>query len=322
MKIGSLSFENNVFLAPMAGFTDISFRGLCKEMGCSLVYSEMVSARALYYGSQNTESMLQVSEEEKPIALQIFGNDPYIMAKVTETFNDNKDICIIDVNMGCPAPKIVKNGEGSALMKNPELAASIVKEMKKASSKPITVKFRKGFSREEVTAIEFAQRLEEAGVDAVTVHGRTREQFYEGNADWDAISKVKAAVNIPVIGNGDIKSWQDAKERLQNSSCDGLMIGRGSLGNPWIFRQINSALKGEDIKELEQDEVIDMCMRQYRLAIKYHGEYRAVREMRKQIAWYIKGLPNCTELKNNINLETDSQKVLDTLEAYKKMLTK
>lgn len=320
MKIGSLSFENNVFLAPMAGYTDISFRGLCKEMGCGLVYSEMVSARALYHGSQNTESMLAVCEEEKPIALQLFGNEPYIMAKVAETFNDNKDISVIDINMGCPAPKIVKNGEGSALMKNPKLAAEIVKEMKKASEKPITVKFRKGFSDDEINAVEFAKELESAGVDAITVHGRTREQFYEGNADWDTIAKVKQAVTIPVIGNGDVRSWQDALERLKNSNCDGIMIGRGSLGNPWIFKQISSALKGESVEEPKYDEIIDMCIRQYKLAIKYHGEYRAVREMRKQIAWYIKGLPNCTELKNNINLETDSERVLEILKAYKQML--
>lgn len=322
MKISNLFFENNVFLAPMAGVTDIAFRGLCKEMGCGLVYSEMVSAKALYYGSNNTESMLKTSEEERPIAVQVFGNDPYIMAKVCERFNYNDEICLVDINMGCPAPKIVNNGEGSALMKSPQLAAEIVREIKKASSKPVTVKFRKGFTNETINAVDFAMIMEQAGADAITLHGRTRQQMYEGKADWDIIGRVKKVVNIPVIGNGDVKSVEDAKLIKDISNCDGIMIGRGSLGNPWLFQQINAGLTGREILYPSYAEKINMCIRHYSLAIKYHGEYQAVREMRKHIAWYIKGMPNCTEIKNTINTHESSDMVIGILSEYRDEIEK
>lgn len=317
MKIGNLEFENNVFLAPMAGVTDIAFRGLCKECGCSLVYTEMISARALYHESKNTKDLLRLSHEEKPVAVQIFGNDPLIMAKACESFNENDDICLVDVNMGCPAPKIVRNGEGSALMKSPKLAAEIVREMKKASVKPVTVKFRKGFDENNINAVEYAKEMEQAGVDAIAVHGRTRAQMYEGKADWDIIKRVKENVQVPVIGNGDVFSWEDALSLAKYTKCHGIMVARGAMGNPWIFKQINQVLKGEEITHPSDVEKILMCIRHLTLAINYFGEDRAVREMRKHISWYIKSMRNCTEIKDKINAEKKSENVFKILNEYK-----
>ncbi|MCD3196142.1 tRNA dihydrouridine synthase DusB [Clostridium botulinum C] len=320
MKIGNLNFKNNVFLAPMAGVTDIAYRGLCKEMGCGLVYTEMISAKGMYYNNENTKKLLMLSKEEKPVAAQIFGSDPLVMARACEILNEDDGVCIIDINMGCPAPKIVKNGEGSALMKTPELAAKIVMEMKKISKKPVTVKFRKGFDNDNINAVEFAKRMEQAGVDAVAIHGRTRAQMYEGKADWDIIRRVKEAVDIPVIGNGDVFSAEKAFQLKEETNCDGIMIARGAMGNPWIFKQIQLALNNEEVIYPTPEEKIDMCIRHLKLAIQYHGELKAVREMRKHIAWYIKGIKNCTDIKNKINVEKESDNVIKILKEYKSML--
>ncbi|GCD09188.1 tRNA dihydrouridine synthase DusB [Clostridium tagluense] len=320
MKISNIHFENDVFLAPMAGITDIAFRGLCKELGCGLLYTEMVSAKGLYYGSSNTEALMQISPKEKPVAIQIFGNDPKIMASACEIFNARPDICMVDVNMGCPVPKIVKNGEGSALMQNPKLAAEIIVEMKKVSTKPVTVKFRKGFDSNSVNAVEFAKYMEDAGIDAVAVHGRTREQMYEGKADWDIIRAVKASVRVPVIGNGDVFSVEDAIRIKEVTSCDAIMVARGARGNPWIFREIMQAINGQEVIFPTAVEKIDMCIRHLDLATKYYEEIKAVREMRKHTAWYVKGLNNCTEIKEKINTKTKYEDVLQLLLDYKKYL--
>ena len=320
MKIGDLRINNPLFLAPMAGITDLAFRMLCREQGCGVVYTEMVSAKGLFYGSERTEELMEINPNEHPIGIQIFGSDPLIMAQMVEKISDT-DADLIDINMGCPAPKIVKNGEGSALMRNPQLVKKIVSEVSRASSKPITVKIRKGWDDKSVNAVDIALIAEEAGAAAITVHGRTREQFYAGVADWDIIREVKSRLSIPVIGNGDIFTPQAAFDMTKQTNCDGIMIARGAQGNPWLFRDIISYMdKGEIPIQPEPNEKIETALRHLKIIVGQKGERLGVCEMRKYIAWYLKGLKDSSQIKRLINTLTTAAEVEAVLNSYKKEL--
>ena len=301
LRIGNTILENNVILAPMAGVTDLPFRLLCREQGAGCVVTEMVSAKAILYNNRNTKELMQIHPQERPAAIQLFGSDPDIMAQIAARIEDGP-YDFIDVNMGCPVPKVVNNGEGSALMKNPKQAEKVLSAMVKAVKKPVTVKFRKGFNDTSVNAVEFAKMAEGSGVAAVAVHGRTREQYYSGKADWDIIRQVKEAVKIPVIGNGDIFTPQDAGRMMEETGCDGIMVARGAKGNPWIFRRINQYLDtGEILPGPSIEEIQAMILRHGHMLAAYKGEQTAMREMRGHVAWYTKGMPHSAALRNEIN---------------------
>ena len=307
IKIGNVEINNNVFLAPMAGITDVPYRSICKEFGAGLTYSEMISAKGMYYNDEKTRLLMKKAENEAPFAVQIFGSDADIMAKVAEEISDSADI--IDINMGCPAPKVVKNGDGSKLMLNPELIDEITGKVVEKAKVPVTIKIRKGWDKEHINAVQIAEIAEKNGISAITVHGRTREEFYSGKADWDIIKEVKDSVSIPVIGNGDITSVESANEIFEKTNCDAIMIGRASLGNPWIFEEI---ISGQKVNKTCED-VKKMIEKHLEMLIKEKGEYTAIREMRKHIAWYIKGFANAAEIRKRVN-------EIDELEELKDMI--
>ena len=316
MKIGNLELKNKVFLSPMAGVTDLPFRLICKEQGCGLLYTEMINGKALCYDDENTKKMLKIEEEEHPVAVQIFGSEPEFMGRAAEIMNDYSNE-ILDINMGCPAPKVVKNGDGSALMKNPKLAEEVLRAVVKNSKKPVTLKIRKGWDDNSVNAVEIAKIAEDCGISALAIHGRTREQFYTGKADWDIIAEIKKNLSIPVIGNGDVFTIEDSINMLDKTGCDAIMIGRGAQGKPWIFKRINHYMNtGEILPEPTLNEKISTAIKHLKLAVEEHGEYVAVREMRKHIAWYLKGLRNSAKLRDEINKIEDYQEVVSKLEYY------
>ena len=309
LKIGNVMLENNVILAPMAGVTDLPYRVLCREQGCGLVCMEMVSAKAVLYNNRNTKELLQVDERERPVSLQLFGSDPHILSDIAARLEEGP-YDIFDINMGCPVPKIVKNGEGSALMKDPALVEEILSAMVKAVKKPVTVKIRKGFDDSSINAVEIAKIAEACGVAAVAVHGRTREQFYSGKADWDIIRRVKEAVRIPVIGNGDVFTAEDAKRLVDTTGCDGIMVARGAKGNPWIFREITEYLDtGRKPERPSVDELKEMILRHGRMMLKFKGELAGMREMRKHVSWYTAGYPNSAALRNDINMVSSMEEL-------------
>ena len=313
LQIGNVTLDNPIILAPMAGVSDLPFRLLCREMGAALVCMEMVSAKAIYYNNKNTDSLMEIHPDEVPASLQLFGSDPQILAEMAKRIEE-RPFSILDLNMGCPVPKVVNNGEGSALMKDPKLVEQILTALVRAIDKPVTVKIRKGFDDDHVNAVEIAKIAEACGVAAVAVHGRTRAQYYSGQADWDIIRQVKEAVSIPVIGNGDVTSPQKAEELVKQTGCDGIMIARGAQGNPWIFSEMITYEETGVLPERPSlEEIRDMMLRHARLQLKYKGEFIGIREMRKHVAWYTKGLKGSAKLREEINRVESYQELEELL---------
>lgn len=312
LQIGNVTLENNLILAPMAGVSDLPFRLLCREQGAGLVCMEMVSAKAILYKNRNTEELLTIDPKEHPVSLQLFGSDPDIISEIAKQIEE-RPFDILDLNMGCPVPKVVNNGDGSALMKNPRLAGEIIEKTARAIKKPLTVKIRKGFDDAHVNAVELAHIAQESGAAAVAVHGRTREQYYAGHADWDIIRQVKEAVSIPVIGNGDIRTPEDVAAMAEQTGCDGYMIARGAEGNPWIFRQILHYFEtGEHLSRPDFSEVTEMLLRHAKMQIDCKGDYTGIREIRKHAAWYTAGYPHGARLRVAIN-QVENYEQLETL---------
>jgi nifR3 family TIM-barrel protein len=312
LQIGNVKLENDLILGPMAGVTDLPFRLLCKEQGAGLLCMEMVSAKGIMYNNKNTKFLLTIDERERPVSLQLFGSDPDIISEQAKRIEE-LPFDILDINMGCPVPKIVNNGDGSALMKNPLLAGEIIEKTARAIQKPVTVKIRKGFDEEHINAVEMAHIAQESGAAAIAVHGRTREQYYSGKADWEIIRKVKEAVKIPVIGNGDVWTPQDAIDMRKQTGCDGVMIGRGAQGNPWIFKQIlHYEQTGELLEKPSPQEVTEMILRHAKMQMEFKGEYIGMREIRKHAAWYTAGYKNSAKLRGKIN-ETETYEELKEL---------
>ena len=313
LRIGNVILKNNIILAPMAGVSDLPFRLLCAEQGAGMVCMEMVSAKAIYYNNKNTDQLMETHPGEHPVSLQLFGSEPDIIADMAKRIEE-RPFDVLDFNMGCPVPKVVNNHEGSALMKNPELVEEILSKLVKAVQKPVTVKFRKGFDDAHVNAVEIAKIAEACGVAAVAVHGRTREQYYSGQADWDIIAKVKESVKIPVIGNGDVDSPEKAKALLEQTGCDGVMIGRAAQGNPWIFGQVRDYLENGIIPPAPTNrEKREMILRHAALQLEYKGEYTGVREMRKHLSWYTVGMPNSARFRQAINTMETMEELMNSV---------
>lgn len=308
LKIGDVLLKNNILLAPMAGITNLPFRLICEKFEPGLVYTEMVSSKGLFYHDEKTSQLLNMQDEKRPIAVQIFGNDIQAMSYAAKNISQIADI--VDINMGCPAPKVVKNGDGSKLLLDLKLAGQIIDAVVKAATVPVTVKMRKGWDKDHIVAIELAKIAEQKGVRAITIHGRTRDEFYTGTADWEIIKKVKQVVNIPVIGNGDIKTKEDAKKMLEQTGCDGIMIGRASMGNPWLFREIKEYLQEKDMIRITKQEKLAMILEHISLQVKYLGESTGIKEMRKHMTYYLKNLPNAAVVRQKVN-SIETQKELE-----------